>query len=167
MAHSKKPNLAALACPMFLTGARISQALSIQWKDVDFKTRKVLIRGTGKGDSDRYAHMPDELIAALAKIARDDERVFSFTSRGNCKTQWAGAIRRAGIKKLSPHACRHGFATGLLGKGVSPVTVAKRGGWKSPQHVFQTYGHDVAKENITDVLTENNQHTTNTRKEIS
>jgi hypothetical protein len=41
----------------------------------------------------------------------------------------------------------------LLDKGVSPVTVAKRGGWKSAQHVFQTYGHDVADENVTDVLT--------------
>jgi integrase len=154
MAAAKKPNLAALACFMYLTGARISQALAVQWADVDFQSRKVLIRATNKGDDDRRAHMPSELIAALADIPGDRAgQVFGFKSRGNCRTQWAGAIRRAGIKRLSYHACRHGFATGLLDQGVSPVTVAKRGGWKSAQHVFATYGHDVADDDVTDILT--------------
>lgn len=150
-----KPNLAALACLMYLTGARISQALAINWADVDFQASKVLIRATKKGDDDRLAHMPAELVAALANIPGDrKDRVFEFKSRGNCKTQWFGAIRRAGLKRLSYHSLRHGFATGLLNKGVSPVTVAKRGGWKSPQQVFATYGHDIADENVTDVLTD-------------
>lgn len=154
MAHASKPNLAALACFMFLTGARISQALAITWADVDFRSRKVKIRATGKGDDDRFAHMPPELIAALANIGGERKgRVFEFKSRGNCKTQWNGAIRRAGIAKLSYHSCRHGFATGLLDKGVSPITVAQRGGWKDARHVFETYGHDVAAVDVTDVLT--------------
>ena len=154
MTHAKKPNLAALACFMFLTGARISQALAVQWSDVDFQSRKVLIRATNKGDDDRRAHMPSELIAALANIPSNRiGQVFGFKSRGNCRTQWNGAIRRARIKRLSYHACRHGFATGLLDQGVSPVTVAKRGGWKSAQHVFATCGHDVADEDLTDLLT--------------
>jgi integrase len=154
MRHAKKPNLAALACFMYLTGARVSQALAVKWSDVDFKSAKVLICATNKGDDDRRAHMPNELIAALANIPGDRTgQVFGFKSRGNCRTQWAGAIRRAGIKPLSYHACRHGFATGLLDQGVSPITVAKRGGWKSAQHVFATYGHDVADDHVTDILT--------------
>ena len=154
MAAATKPNLAALACFMYLTGARISQALAVQWSDVDFKSGKVLVRATDKGDDDRWAHMPSELVAALANIPGNRSgNVFGFKSRGNCRTQWVGAIRRAGISKLSYHACRHGFATGLLDKGVNPVTVAKRGGWKSAQHVFATYGHDVAANNVTDLLT--------------
>lgn len=155
MGAAWKPNLAALCCFMFLTGARISQALSVAWSDVDFQKSKVLIRATNKGDDDRLAHMPTELVAALANIPGDRKgKVFEFKSRGNCKTQWAKTIKRAGIKRLSYHSCRHGFATGLLNKGVSPVTVAKRGGWKSPQQVFATYGHDIAEENVTDVLTD-------------
>lgn len=154
MAHATKPNLAALACMMFLTGARISQALAVKWSDVDFRSRKVRIAATAKGDDDRLAHMPNELIAALANIPGDRKgQVFEFKSRGNIKTQWDGAIRRAGIRRLSPHACRHGFATGLLDKGVSPITVAQRGGWKNARHVFETYGHDVAPADVTDVLT--------------
>jgi integrase len=154
MAHATKPNLAGLACLMYLTGARISQALAIDWSDVDFRSRKVRIAATNKGDDDRFAHMPAELIAALANIPGDRKgQVFQFKSRGNIKTQWDGAIRRAGIKRLSPHRCRHGFATGLLDKGVNPITVANRGGWKDPRHVFETYGHDVAAGDVTDILT--------------
>lgn len=153
MGAARKPNLAALACFMFLTGARISEALAVTWHDVDFQKRRVRIKQT-KTSAERWAHMPDALIVALAKIPDRADRVFSFKSRGNCKTQWAGAIRRAGIARLSYHACRHGFATGLLDAGVSPITVAKRGGWKSAQHVFSTYGHDVADTSVTDLLTD-------------
>ena len=153
MSATTKPNLAALCCFMYLTGARISQALAVEWNDIDWKSGKVLIRATQKGDDDRRAHMPSELIAALANIHGDRSgAVFGFRSRGNCRTQWSGTIRRAGIKYLSYHACRHGFATGLLDQGVSPITVAKRGGWKSAQHVFETYGHDIANDSVTDLL---------------
>lgn len=155
MAHASTPNLAALACFMFLTGARISQALRVTWSDVDFRGRKVSIKATAKGDDDRLAHMPAELIAALANVGGERAGlVFSYKSRGNCKTQWANTIKRAGIAPFSYHRCRHGFATGLLDKGVSPITVAKRGGWKDARHVFETYGHDVAPDDVTDVLTD-------------
>lgn len=169
MAAATKPNLAALACFMYLTGARISQALAVQWGDVDFQTRKVLIRATKKGDDDRRAHMPSELIAALANIPGDRTGpVFGFKSRGNCRTQWNGAIRRAGLKHLSYHRCRHGFATGLLDKGVNPITVAKRGGWNDARHVFETYGHDVAPDDVTDVLTGTlSAHTERKRNAVS
>lgn len=153
MAHATKPNLAGLACFMFLTGARVSEALAVTWADVDLTSRRALIRQTKIG-VERRAHMPPELVAALANIPGDRKgRVFSFKSAGNCKTQWAGAIRRAGIKPLSYHACRHGFATGLLDQGVNPKTVAQRGGWKDTRHVFETYGHDVADQDVTDLLT--------------
>lgn len=156
MAHAVKPNLAGLACLMYLTGARISQALKIKWADVDFKGRRVLIRGTlkGGGEPDRWARMPEALVVALARITRDDEFVFGFKSRGNAKTQWAGTCRRAGIKYLSYHRCRAGFASGLLSRGVSPATVASRGGWRSQQTVLQFYSEDIEDVDVTDVLTD-------------
>lgn len=165
MGGAKKPNLAALACFMFLTGARISQALAVHWKDVDFRSSKARIRATAKGDDDRLAHLPPELIAALANIEGDREgQIFKFKSRGNIKTQWTGACRRAEIEPLTPHSCRHGFATVLLDNGVSPITVAKRGGWKDARHVFETYGHDIASDDVTDLLTASTPETQTERK---
>ncbi len=146
------PHLGALACFMFLTGARISEALSLVWADVDFPASSVLISQTKIG-AERRAHLPPTLIAAMANIpGQHDGKVFRYSSRDTAKPPWRNACKRAGIKQLSFHACRHGFATGLLDKGVSPITVAVRGGWKSAEHVFRTYGHDVASATVTDVL---------------
>jgi integrase len=145
--------VAALACFMFLTAARVSEALAVEWRDIDFAGKKVLIKQTKVG-RERLAHMPPELVVALANIPGDrDGLVFGFVRRDNCKSQWAGAIRRAGIPTLSPHACRHGFATTLLHAGIDPVTVAKRGGWNSPWHVVSTYGHAMDDETVVERLT--------------
>jgi integrase len=152
-APANNHRVAALACFMFLTAARISEALAVEWKDIDLAAGKALIRQTKVG-RERRAHLPPELVAALANIPGERAgRVFGFTSKENCRTQWAGAIRRAGIPVLSYHCCRHGFATSLLHAGIDPVTVAKRGGWKSPAHVFATYGHASDDETVVERLT--------------
>jgi integrase len=91
---------------------------------------------------------------ALANIPGDRKgQVFVFKSRGNIKTQWEGAIRRAGIKRLTTHPMPSRLRDGLLDMGVSPITVAGRGGWKSVRHVSETYGHDVAPADVTNALT--------------
>lgn len=150
MAHAN-PHLAALCCFMFMTGARVGEAVEVLWEDVDLPAATVLIRETKIG-SERIAHMPPPLVAAIANIESNrqlSEKVFKYSSRDTVKPQWNKVLRRGEMKKLKPlsfHSCRHGFATTLLHKGVDPITVAKLGGWKSPQHVFQTYGH--AKEDF-------------------
>jgi integrase len=148
MAHAN-PHLGALACFMFLTGARITEALSVTWEDVDLHAGKALIRQTKIG-VERRAHLPTVLIAAIANIPERGETVFRYASRGAAGLPWHRTIKRAGIKPLSFHACRHGFATAMLQAGVDPVTTAKRGGWKSPAHVFATYGHAMDDETVTD-----------------
>jgi integrase len=88
----------------------------------------------------------------MANLPRTAERVFGFENRWDARRPWLEATAAAGLPPLSFHACRHGFATGLLSKRISPVAVAKRGGWKSVAHVFRTYGHDLEDEALTDVL---------------
>lgn len=151
MAHAN-PHLGALACFMFATGARISEALAVQWGDIDFSTSTVLIRQT-KVSAERRSHMPLNLVAAIANIEEPRKRtVFKYSSRDTAKPQWRKAVDRAGIKRLSFHACRHGFATSMLQAGVDPITVAKLGGWKTAAHVFATYGHAMDDITVTDRL---------------
>lgn len=155
MAHGS-PHLGALACFMFLTGARISEALAVRWEHVDFGAARVRIRMGKIGGQERLAHMPPELVAALANIPsnRDpNDQVFPYASYRACSDPWEVAIRRAEIKRLTPHSCRHGFATTLLHAGIDPITVAKRGGWKDPQQLFRTYGHAMDDETVTNLLT--------------
>jgi len=150
-AQHSKPHLGALAMFMFLTGARISEALAVTWADVNLQKRTVLIRQTKIGE-ERVAHLPPVLMIALANLPRD-QKPFKYAHRNDVIHVWRTACRRAGIERLSPHACRHGFATSMLHAGHDPVTVAKRGGWKTPRHVFETYGHANEDLTITDTLT--------------
>ena len=147
-------HLGALACFMFLTGARISEALSLTWTEVELGARLALIRQTKTG-AERKAHLPPELVAALANIpGKREGKVFRYSSADTAKFPWRNAIKRAGIKPLTFHAMRHGFATAALQAGINPVDVAKLGGWKSPQHVFATYGHASDDHTLTDRLTD-------------
>jgi integrase len=141
------PHLGGLALFMFLTGARIGEALALEWQDVDLQKRTALIRQTKVG-SERVAHLPSSLLAALANIRKESGRsIFRYTTKAAASKSWRAAVRRSGLPMLSFHSCRHGFATELLRAGVDVVTVAKLGGWKTPQHVFETYGH--ASDDIT------------------
>jgi integrase len=153
------PHLGALCCFMFLTGARVGEAVNVMWGDVDLSGAKALIRQTKVG-SERIAHLPAELVVALANISGNrnpEEKVFKYSSRDTCKPQWNKVLRRGEMKTLKPltfHSCRHGFATALLHKGVDPITVAKLGGWKTAQHVFETYGHAKEDPKLVNLLTD-------------
>jgi hypothetical protein len=148
-----KPHLGAMVLFMYLTGARPGEAVAVQWDDVDLDKRTVLIRET-KLSKERVAHLPAALVVALANLKRIEGRgVFIYGRLSSLKDAWATACTKAGIKRLTPHCCRHGFATGLLRRGVDVVTVAWLGGWKSAEQVLKTYGHAIKNPKLTDLLT--------------
>lgn len=149
------PHLGAYAMFMYFTGARPSEALGIEWADVDLTDdRSVLIRESKVG-KERRADLPPELIVAMANVPKVAGRpVFVYRLYNDLGLAWDAAIKRAGIKRLTPHCCRHGFATGLLRRGVDVVTVARLGGWATPSEVFKTYGHAAKERRITDILSE-------------
>lgn len=146
------PAVEALGWFMFLTGARIGEALKVCWEDVSLNARTVLIKQS-KVSNERVSHLPTPLIALLSNLPRINERpVFVYRNPDDTKRAWYGAIKRAQIKRLTPHSCRHGFATGLLRRGVDVTTVAYLGGWKTPGQVLKTYGHALKDITLTDVL---------------
>lgn len=154
--ENASPHLGGLCCFMFLTGARISEAISITWGDVDLSAGRVRITMSKLGGEDRIAHMPPELVAAVANLPSNrvpDAQLFPYAGYDSVRKPWNNVILRARIKMLTPHSCRHGFATTLMHNGVDPITTAKRGGWKDPAQLFKTYGHAMDDETITNVLT--------------
>jgi integrase len=156
-AHSS-PALGGLAMFMYLTGARVGEAIALQWADVDLTAKTALVRES-KVSKERVAHLPDALVVALANIPKVEGRgVFVYQHPDDSVKAWKAAIKAAGIKPLTPHSCRHGFATGLLRKGIDVVTVAKLGGWKTPAQVLKTYGHAIENRKLTDVLMTQNEH---------
>jgi len=157
--HADRSDLGVLALFLFATGARITEALSVRWDDIDFTRRTALIRQTKLGD-EREAHLPMELFVALANLPRDKQPfAIAYTT---ARDAWARTTEAAGIEPLTFHSCRHGFATALHDKGVGVKRIAKAGGWKSAQHLFNTYLHADGDETVTDKLFDTDADTAKT-----
>lgn len=151
-AAATSPHLGALCLFMYLTGARPGEACRLEWSDIDLQRREVKI-ATTKGGDDGIANLPMPLVVALSNLERSPNRpVFWYRNNRSAERAWDTTVELAGIKKLSPHCCRHGFATDLLRKGVDVVTVAKLGRWKSAAQVLATYGHAQNNPRLTDLL---------------
>jgi integrase len=142
-------DIGTLALFMFSTGARVAEALAVRWEDIDFTKRTVLIRQTKLGN-DRRAHLPSDLLIALANLPRGREPfAIAYTT---AREAWERTTKAAGIEPLTFHSCRHGFATALHHKGVGVKTIAKVGGWRSAKQLFDTYLHADEDATVTDKL---------------
>lgn len=153
------PHLAALCLFMFGTGSRIGQACDMTWCDVNLSTGAAKLYTEKPTPWTRTAHMQPAVVAALANIPsnRDpNEPVFGYAGRGSVKTPWDNVIARAGIEHLSPHSCRHGFATFMLRAGFDVKTVAEMGGWRDPVVVLRIYSHGLKDKTVTNVLFDTN-----------
>ena len=161
--HTDRSDMAVLALFLFATGARISEALSVRWIDIDFARRSVLIRQTKLGN-ERRAHLPMDLFVALANLPRDREPfAIAYTT---ARDAWDRTVKAAGIEPLTFHSCRHGFATALHDKGIGVKTIARAGGWKSAQHLFNTYLHADEDPTVTDKLFEDGDRIDRKTKDI-
>ena len=142
----------ALAVFMFTTGARISQACALRWRDVDLAAGKAVIPAA-KNRAAQEAWLVAEAAAALAAIAPPPDapqpwaRVFGYASRHSVQKAWARTIRAGGLEPLTPHeAGRHGFGTQLITRaGMDPATAGRLGRWNSPPVLLETYSHAEAE----------------------
>lgn len=148
------PHLAALCLFMFGTGARRGEACALKWTDVELFKKTATINQT-KTEHQRIASLQSPVVAALANIPSNrnpEDLVFQYASGESVGQVWKNVIERAGIEKLSPHCCRHGFATSMLQAGHHAKTVAVRGGWKDVATVMKFYAHATDDLTVTDVL---------------
>ena len=146
-AYADADDVKALAIFMFATGSRIGDAMRLQWSDIDFKARTILIRKT-KTKKERLPHMPPRLLVALANLPRDKKPF--HRPQTTLRDGWDRAIEAAakaagedGFERLTFHSCRHGFATTMLRKRVDVKTTMKLGGWESVQLFMKTYAHAI------------------------
>lgn len=135
-------HLAALVLFMAQTGARVSEAIRLQWSEVDLNARSALLLRT-KTSTNSLRHLTDDLVDRFRELRRgasEEDRVFRYTCRNSVNERLKAVCKRAGIKYLPSHTCgRHYFANAALDAGVGVRTVMEAGGWESGNVFLGTY----------------------------
>jgi integrase len=138
------------------TGIRRSSLLSLEWGDVNFTERMVMVRAaTDKSEKEYYVSLNKLAFETLSRWHGQSRRtsphdlVFPSPKTGekldNCNSSWEALLKRAGIEKFRWHDMRHDFASQLVMKGVDLNTVRELMG-HSDMKMTLRYAH-LAPEN--------------------
>lgn len=162
------PHVRPLLLFLLGTGARLSEAIELEWREVDLVGARAIFWRT-KGGPRRVAALPPAVVAALAALPagtsgertgrvfrwrtvepkspkRARPRVADYADRGResggqIRTAWAGAIRRAGLDPaLTPHDLRHSWASWHYALHRDLLALKHEGGWSSVTLV-ERYAH--------------------------
>jgi integrase len=127
------------------TGARLSDALAVRWRDIDTKAATVAIRGQKSQRPMRVAMLSPALdaLTRAAKIKHVSGRVFwQYEDRAAPRSYWLRARKNfpEGLRKLRLHDCRHLCASFLAAAGASHVELAAQLG-HSTLTMVKRYAH--------------------------
>jgi integrase/recombinase XerD len=131
-AYRENSSYGLLLKTLFLTGARVSEFVSIKVEDFYFDEQMILIQ-KGKGGKSRYVPILPELSQELQThlgsrktgYVFESNRHTKFTARRIQQIVKETADRAGIIKKVHPHLLRHTVATFLLEKGMPLEQIQK------------------------------------------
>lgn len=142
-------HLRPLVIFMLYTGARVSEALYLDWREIDLQRAHVAFLDTKNGEA-RGVPLHPRVVAALANLRHRDGLVFrrpdgrpyerKADGGGQIKTAFDGACLRAGIENFRPHDLRHTWASWHYQANRDLAALMALGGWKSERMVLR-YAH--------------------------
>lgn len=116
---------------MYATGLRISEVISLEFKNIDFES--CIVRVMGKGSKERIVPINDYAIDALSNYINNYRNLMiknninnylflnnhgnQMTRQGIFKMIKAECMKKGITKNVGPHTIRHTFATHLLENG--------------------------------------------------
>ena len=165
------PHLRPLVIVLLYTGARLGEALDLDWAEVDLGKARLVFLDTKNG-TDRGVPLCQRALVALANLKGRQGRVFrrpdgqpyadkERLGGGQIKTAWRGACVRAGLAEpvlrdgkprldrrgkplqrpvVTPHDCRHSWATWLYAETRDLRQLMELGGWRTLEMVTR-YAH--------------------------
>jgi len=116
------------------TGIRRNAMLSLEWRDVNFDEKTIMVRAaTSKSGKQYYAPMNRLAFDTLSRWKSQSKHTspgsLVFPSpqtgkkMGDCRTSWENLIEAAKIENFRWHDMRHDFASQLVMKGADLNTV--------------------------------------------
>jgi len=157
---------------LYSTGCRISEALSVDVKDIEWTNRRIKI--IGKGSKERFVFLPKRIIGELEGYIKERN---SYLESKRCAIEAALFIGESGKrlpfssahiifdkykerlgwqKEFTPHTLRHSFATHMMDRGADIRLVQELLGHESIS-TTQIYTH-VSKERLKNVYNESHPH---------
>jgi len=162
---------------LFLTGARLSEAIGLRWEHIDFNRQELVIREslskdrTGNGysrirkatktGSIRHLTMSHELMTLLLSVRpqvepKPDALVFitvegCVIDSGNFRTLWQQILASCEVPYRKLHAIRHTTLSHAVEQGIPLTGVAYLAGHANTRMVMQTYGHMVNRPKLPDM----------------
>ncbi len=153
-------------------GLRPSEAIGLQWKDINFTQRTITIAEslsrTGEG-SRRARHgrkngtitvlnLPDDIYIMLegrfTPTASPNDLIFTSPTGkpiddGNFAQRiWKPLLKQAGIPHRPPYNCRHSMASHAIDQGLTLPETAYLLGHKDTTMVSKVYGHMVNRPEV-------------------
>jgi Site-specific recombinase XerD len=148
--HSRDSiNCADFAAGLAFTGCRVGEARQIAWRDVDFETGEIVVRGDAKTGTKNWELRRVPLIPdarALFQRIRGEHPGESLDAKvflvGECQKSLDRAAQKVGTDRITHHDLRHLFATRCIESGVDIPTVSRWLGHKDGGALaMKTYGH--------------------------
>jgi len=131
VAQSRNKQLPEIVGLLLLTGARVSEVLSAEWKNVDIERRTLLIPMSKTGKA-RFIPLSRAATDLIGGIKRKDGARYLFPSRTNpdghlttIKHAWQTARSEAKLGDLRIHDLRHAAASAMVSAGVDLFAVGR------------------------------------------
>lgn len=144
-----EPHLKPLTVFLFGTGARIGEAMHLEWRHINLEKKRVMFINTKNGES-RGVPLHNRVLRTLYRLDQNGTKVFknrkgrNYTMKhsngSQIQTAFKGACKRAGIEDFTPHDCRHTWATWLYAETRDIGELMQLGGWKTASMVMR-YAH--------------------------
>jgi len=163
----------------FRTGLRIGEIIGLQWQDIDFFQKLLLVQRnitrckvtTPKSRSSRrHVRMTAQLIEVLKqhKIRMKEKTLkhgwksmpeWIFTNEDGTPINygnfihrvWNPAMDKSEMRRRTPHDMRHTYATLRLSKGDTLAEVSKEMGHSTAEITYRTYYKWLPKESSSDI----------------
>jgi integrase len=157
------PRYRPLLATLIFTGVRISEALGLRWRDVDFEGGQISIRcqlDRQRQDAPTKTEHAERDVVLMGSLSRllaahrlaspfssDEDYVFATelgtppSHRNVDRRGFKKAVERAGLGSLCQHDCRHTFASLLIAQGANVVFLSRQLGHANPNITLSVYAH--------------------------
>jgi integrase len=143
----RRKNVCRIILYLLSTGARLNEALSAKWENVDTEKRLWRIPATNsKSKRMRAVPLNDSALAVIAELDTKGNYDHLFINKRtklpyvNIAKVWEELRNKAGLPKVRIHDLRHQFASFLVNDGQSLYTVMKLLGHSDPA-ISERYSH--------------------------